>query len=481
MLIEIPDRLEFLFKPKRFKILYGGRGGYKTKNICRALTFRSAKEKTKIMCLREFQASIEDSVHAAIKTELDETGIGSILIEKQPLFEIYETKIDARNGSQFRYYSFSRHLSAIKGNDDCDIAWIEEGESISHKDLNHILIPTMRKDGSEIWISFNPDDEFGAVYSQFVKPHLDEINSKGFYEDDLMYVIRTSIDDNPFPNQLLLEDSERLKKSNYREWLHVYGGEPYLDYENSIIKPEWVDAAIDSHLKLKFSAIGVRSLGFDLADTGDAKVTMQRHGSVITNGDRWTSGELPDAIDRAFRNAEEWKSEFMVYDDDGLGKSMKVYVANVTINKNILVVPYNGNDSVDDPDDVYLEDPAGEGKEKTNQEMFRNKRAQYYWYLRDRFEATYNAINKGIYTDPEELISISSDLEDLDILKSELIKIKRVRGNNSMIQIQSKKDAAKEGTKSPNMADGLIMCFANPLPIISAVQVKLNIKPMSFY
>ena len=140
---------------------------------------------------------------------------------------------------------------------------------------------------------------------------------------------------------------------------------------------------------------------------------------------------------------------------------MKVYVANVSTDAGLTIRPYNGNARVDNPKEIYNPgDPKTE--QRTNQDYFKNRRSQKYWELRDRFQAVYNAIKKGIYTDPDKLISISSKLEDLDVLKSELVKVKRVKGNNDIIQIQSKKDAIKEGIKSPNMADALKMCFANP-------------------
>jgi phage terminase large subunit len=140
---------------------------------------------------------------------------------------------------------------------------------------------------------------------------------------------------------------------------------------------------------------------------------------------------------------------------------MKVYLAKTAVDEGLTISPYNGNAKVDNPKDIYNpDDPKTE--QRTNQDYFKNRRSQKYWELRDRFQAVYNAIEKGIYTDPDKLISISSKLEDLDVLKSELVKVKRVKGNNNKVQIQSKKDAIKEGIKSPNMADALKMCFANP-------------------
>jgi phage terminase large subunit len=459
MEIELPPKLEFLIYPKRFKIAFGGRGGAKTVTFAKVLLAKGMQSKIRVLCLREFQSSIDDSVHSALKEEIVNMGM-------EHHYRVTNNMIEGINGTLFKYAALSRNPESIKSKHDFDIAWIEEAETVTQKSLD-ILFPTIRAAGSEIWMSFNPDDEFGAVYS-LVKPHIDEIRSKGFYADEDYHIVKINLEDNPFAPEELKHASDLMKREDPKKWLNIYGGEVYSDYKQSIIQPEWFDAAIDSHIKLKFQPMGVKSLGFDPADTGsDAKAVMMRHGSVITHGKMWSDGQIPEAIDIAFECAYDWRAEHIVYDNDGLGRAIKVGLAPRIQGKNIEVTPYGGNDAVDDPGVIYKED-------KINRDTFRNKRAQYYWALRDRFEDTYNAINKGIYTDPEKMISISSDLEDLDVLKSELIKIERKRGQNSFIQIESKIDMARRGVKSPNMADALVMCFANPAPIPETINLEFE-------
>jgi phage terminase large subunit len=463
MQINFTEHFQALFRPKRYKVYFGGRGGMKTASFSKALLFYARQRPLRVLCLREFQGSIKESVHSSLSREVNELNMSDF-------FTVQETSIKGRNGSLFIYAGIARNPEAIKSYDDFDICWIEEAEAISERSLR-IVKPTIRKEGSEIWISFNPENEFGAVYSEFVKPYIDKIRSQGFYEDSALYVTRVNLPDNPFASEVLRKESAKMKAENYKEWLHVYGGECDMNYKHSIIQPEWFEAAIDAHIKLGFKAEGVRSMGFDLADTGDDKAITIRHGSVVTHTKRWSHGELPEAIDIAFEEAGAANADFMVYDDDGLGKSMKVYLAKSltksTAFKHLKVIPYNGNARIDDPDDYY-ETPIPGQKAIYNRDKFKNRRAQKYWELRDRFEATYNALEKHIYTDPDKLISICSDCEDLDVLKSEIVKIKRLRGNNTQIQIQSKKDAIKENIKSPNMADSLKMSFANPVPFINS-------------
>jgi len=320
-------------------------------------------------------------------------------------------------------------------------------ESITENSWD-VLIPTIRKAGSEIWVSFNPDDELDATYQKFV---IDPPKNA--------LVVKVSYRDNPwFTDELRLE-MEECKRTNPNKYLHIWEGECNTDYEDSIIKPEWFDACIDAHIG-RFEALGVKSMGFDPADGGqDSKACVLRHGSVITEIKEWDEGELPEAINKAFSYAYDWRAENVVYDNDGLGRGVKVGLDKRTEGKNITVTPYGGNDKKDNEKEKYMGD-------KTNKDTFKNKRAQYWWYLRDRMEATYNSVMKGIYTDPDKMISFSSEIpaKVLRATKAELSRVQRKRGENSFIQIESKEDMKKRGVKSPNIGDALVMCFANPPP-----------------
>lgn len=454
MAVQIAGKFQFLRKPKRIKVMYGGRGGAKTISIVRTLLLMTCERPLKVLCLREFMNSIDDSVHGALVGEMSKMGVDAC-------FDAQAKSIDSViNDSIFRYGQLSRNISSIKSKYDFDVAWVEEAETITAKSLDY-LIPTFRKEGSEIWLSFNPDDEFGAAFSEYVKPHLDVINEQGYYEDDELIVVKVGLEDNPFAPQELIDASASMKIKNYKKWLHIYGGECFADYEDSIIQPEWIDAAIDAHKKLNFKPLGVRALGFDPADSGDDdKAIALRHGSVVISAKAWGDGELPDAIDIAFDKAYKKRAEVLVYDADGLGAGVKVGLDKRIEGKRLIVEAYKGGAKVDNPDENYI-DGDDEANIVTNKDTFKNKRAQYWWFLRDRFEKTYNAIEHGVYTDPAELISLSSDIECLGQIKSELCKVQRKRTNNSLIQIESKPDMKKRGVKSPNVSDALVMCFAN--------------------
>jgi len=147
----------------------------------------------------------------------------------------------------------------------------------------------------------------------------------------------------------------------------------------------------------------------------------------------------------------------------GIGAGVKVYLKTANRNQRFLIDGFGGSDRVSDGDAVYDGDPDNPSDtDRLNKDMFRNKRAQYYWYLRDRFYKTWLAVEKKRYIDPLELISISSDIKELKQLKSELIKIPRKRtSGSSLVQIMSKDEMKKKGISSPNLADMIMMIFAN--------------------
>lgn len=446
----------------------------KTTAAIRALLYQGAKDKLRILGCREYMKSIDSSVHEAMIGEIEKLNMTG-------LYSSFKTMIQGVNGTTIKYTGLARDPKGIKSTYQLDRGLVEEGESVSERSLDDLIPTVIREEGAELWIIFNPEDEQAPVWQRFVAPHIDQVLTTGHYEDDRVYVLKTNYWDNPFLSDAAFQEAELCKKENYKKWLWQYAGELYADYQDTIIKPEWIEASINAHERLGFKPMGAKVTGFDLADTGDNKALMHRHGSVVYAGESWGWGELPEAIDKAFEDCKANKTEQQVYDDDGLGKSMKVYLANVNVT-NIIVTPFNGNASVDNPKEAYTTETNADGTKTTvtNQDAFFNKRAQYYSYLRDRFQATYNAAEKGIYTNPDEMISLSKDLPNLPVLKSQLTKIKRVRKNNTRFQVQSKKDALKEGVKSPNDADALMMCFANK-PTRPTVSKPVQYKPEAYF
>ena len=185
--VEFPEKLSILFDSARYKVLYGGRGGAKSWGIARALLIIGARKTTRILCAREFQTSIRDSVHKLLSDQIVSMG----LVE---FYEITQNSIRGKNGTEFSFVGLKNNVANIKSYEGCDICWVEEAQTTSKLSWN-VLIPTIRKEGSEIWISFNPELETDETYQRFI------VNPP-----ENCIVQRINWSDNPwFPETLRLE------------------------------------------------------------------------------------------------------------------------------------------------------------------------------------------------------------------------------------------------------------------------------------
>jgi len=156
-----PPKLEFLFGPKRYKVAYGGRGGAKSWGFARALLIMAANRPLRVLCAREVQKSIKDSVHQLLTDQIDALGLGGA-------YDVLTTEIRGKNGSLFLFSGLAdQTVESIKSFEGIDVVWVEEARAVSKRSWK-ILIPTIRKDESEIWVSFNPELDTDETYRRFV-------------------------------------------------------------------------------------------------------------------------------------------------------------------------------------------------------------------------------------------------------------------------------------------------------------------------
>lgn len=233
--------------------------------------------------------------------------------------------------------------------------------------------------------------------------------------------------------------------------------------DDVFIPAKWVSAAIDAHKRLGFEPEGIRATGFDPADVGDAKAAVTRWGSVIIEADALRGGDITQAIPWAMKQADDLRADVFGYDADGMGApAMKLSLVGKSGGRT-KVRPYRGSAAVEDPDRKYR---AGD---KTNTDTFYNFRAQSWTWLRDRFEATYNAVQRAekgllVNADPEDLISISTECAHWQALQAELSRPRRVWSANGKIQVERKDKMKARGVDSPNLADALVIAFSMRVP-----------------
>lgn len=206
---QFPSKLRPLFRPKRYKVLYGGRGGAKSWGVARALIAMSADRPLRILCAREIQKSMKDSVHRLLKDQITALGLDSE-------FDVFDTEIRGHNGSLFLFTGLQSHtVDSIKSFEGVDVVWCEEAHAISAKSWE-TLIPTIRKDDSEIWVTLNPDMDTDDTYVRFIASPSEDT-----------WLCEVNWRDNPWFPEVLRQEREKAERTLLREdYEHIWEGKP---------------------------------------------------------------------------------------------------------------------------------------------------------------------------------------------------------------------------------------------------------------
>jgi phage terminase large subunit len=223
MKAEFPERLGFLFEPKRYKVIYGGRGGAKSWGIARALLIMGAQRPLRILCAREFQNSIQDSVLKLLADQIADLGLADV-------YEVQKTTILGANGTEFIFSGLRHNVDSLKSKEGIDIVWVEEAQNVSAYSWDK-LVPTIRKNGSEIWVSFNPELESDETYQRFV------VNNP---TDSI--VVKIGWEHNPWFPEVLRHEMEDLKARNPDAWLNVWEGHCRQTLDGAIYATELREA-----------------------------------------------------------------------------------------------------------------------------------------------------------------------------------------------------------------------------------------------
>lgn len=205
--IIIPKAFKEVFNPKwRYLTYFGGRGGGKSENVCRALLVKGMQKQIRVLCCREFQASIADSVHKLLSDIIR-------LHELEKFYTITQTNIRGLNGTEFIFKGLKHNASEIKSMAGVDVVFTEEAEKVSHNSWE-MLIPTIRKEGSQIIVVFNPKNPTDPTYERFVKNVRDDA-----------YVRKVSYLDNPFFPAVLEKERQHLLNADPEAYDHIWLGE----------------------------------------------------------------------------------------------------------------------------------------------------------------------------------------------------------------------------------------------------------------
>lgn len=214
----LPRKLWFLIDKKaRYKVAYGGRGSGKSWGMATALIILSMKSKVRILCTRQLQTSIKDSVHKLLCDRISQLNLDKY-------FSITKDAIRCYNGSEFIFKGIQNNVMEIKSMEGINYCWVEEAQSVSDESWE-ILIPTIRQEDSEIWVSFNPIRDDDSTYKRFVLHP----------PKDCMSVLINYTDNKRFP-EVLRKEMEYCKENDYPKYENVWLGKTVMETDAQIFK-----------------------------------------------------------------------------------------------------------------------------------------------------------------------------------------------------------------------------------------------------
>lgn len=487
--VYLPAKLEPVLKSnKRFIVVIGGRGSGKSVGVADICLIDAKDNNAKTYCLREYQSSIRNSIHSLLKEEIQRLEFSG--------FEVQDNGIKRAGEDAFQFAGLARNVDSIKSAHGFKRFQVEEAQFISTDSLK-ALTPTARKKPmkgmptqleevvddpsakvSMIFIA-NPGSSEDPFSKRFITPFKEHLDRDGFYEDDLHLIVVMNYSDNPWYHLSGLEEERQWDYENLDRALydHIWLGAFNDSVEHALIKAEWFDACVDAHKKLGFAPTGARIASHDPSDLGpDSKGFAGRHGSVLIDLKEKLDGNVNEGGHWAAGEAIRFGCDQFSWDGDGMGIALGEQMARDFEGKPTTLHVFRGSESPDFPDAIYQSAIGTQGAaiahQKTNKDSFRNKRAQYYFALRDRCYRTYRAVTMGEYHDPATLISFDSSIEILHKLRAELCRMPIKPNGNGLFELYTKEEMkTKFKMASPNLADSvmILMRYVQPQRIAPVI------------
>ncbi|NHW45956.1 PBSX family phage terminase large subunit [Paenarthrobacter sp. MSM-2-10-13] len=381
-------------------VFYGGRGSGKSQHVALALILRGRQKQLRILCTRELQNTIADSVHKLLSDIINNNGFTD--------YEITDKIIrNTITGTEFFFKGLRHNSTEIKSTEGIDIAWVEEAQSISESSLK-LLVPTVRKPGSQLIYTFNRMNELDPVYVRYCKT-----------ERARTYVRKVNYDvlerAGLFPVELR-EEMEADKSASLDLYAHVWLGEPVAQGDNAILSRQAILGAMERTVNDE----GAVEVGVDVARMGtDRTIFKMRKGLRDVRMKSYTKLRTTEVCDKLELFVDHDKTVLIKVDDTGVGGG----VTDEMIRRGYKVMPINFGAKASDPD------------------KYPNLISEAWFYLASIIETI------SIEMDDDLLMELSSRQWKMDS-----------KGRRA---VESKDDYKKRGFRSPDKADALIMCFYN--------------------
>lgn len=433
-------------KPGRYKSAKGGRGSGKTWAVATLLVLRAVQQKTRIACCREFQASIKVSAKPALEIAIHRLGLDDY-------FTINKQTIDCYNGSHFFFSGMERNRESIRGWEDVDIVWVEEAQRMSHATAK-VLLPTIRKAGSELWFTWNPEDRADWAWERFVVQY--DPAEPGVISDHVNY------DSNAFfPDEA---NRERIRDKTWQPELynHIWLGEPNdAGGESNLIPYKLLEACVEGYRQGLWKGVSETfpwESGLDIADQGvDWNALTMRQGPVIDYWLRWRADDPKETCLRAHGFNRDRQISRMMYDAGGHGAPVRVFLREIQ-DRGYAVRPELFGGKVKG-------EKARFSYRLTNGQFFARRNIQMGWDLKLRAMRTERLLKGDADMRPERCLFINPKPPTVaskwqPSLDSFLNELNQPTWRNNPTTGKSELNKREEDEPSPDMYDSAALAFA---------------------
>lgn len=309
---QIPPILKPLWEPCRKKMITGGRGSGKSETVQRIMIRKGSNDNFRVLWAREIMNSIDESVHASLAILIDKL--------KYPGWVVQEKKIyNRKTGTKFVFKGLRdiKQAQAMKSYSDFHYLIVEEAQSVP-RDSWIMAVPTIRREGSEIWAIFNRYEELDAVYELYCMfPDLKMIKENGYtyQKNESTMVIECNWRDNPWFPDVLYNEMKEMEADDYDLYLHVWENHPIAQLEKAIMERALVDQA----MKREVNRNGPQIFGVDVARHGeDRTIVYERRGDLVRKICE-RKGEAPIQTANEIVGKSDAKYVMINVDNGGLG------------------------------------------------------------------------------------------------------------------------------------------------------------------
>lgn len=442
-------------------LLRGGRGSGKSRGVGQKLVLLARSEKTRILCTREIQNSIKDSVKKVIENWIYFMGFG-------PEFHITkDTIVHKETGTDFIFMGMrsGTNEQSIKSLEDVKYAWVEEAQTMSAESAE-MLLPTVRVDGKKIFFTYNRRTEIDVV--------------DGLQKKRKAMLIHLNYNENPFLTRTLYDDAIELKEMNYDRYLHIWEGQAMAEDSSSIVMPySHLTKCVDLHLEHGYGD-GRMFAGFDVADGqydhSDKNSFAARAAATVHRVEEWQIGQVYQSV----RKIHSWYYELgfgeVNFDAIGVGVGAKSEYARWEADEREKdpkfsipydVSPFQGSETPKGGDTIFVKHGSNI---ITNKQYLKNVKTQLWWNGRLRLQNSMKLLEGHKLDRPGYFLSFSSKIPGLDSLFSELSQATYKLDGGGRIMIDKAPgykeihvDGKKKMIKSPNKADSTLLSFGKDL------------------